>query len=57
VLFRRPCADEIEGRFDALAQIESLRLDVHPARLDLREVEDVVDDREERIAGVADRRT
>ncbi len=48
--------DEVERRLDALAQIERLRLDVHPPGLDLREVEDVVDDRQERVAGIADGR-
>ena len=46
--------DEVERRLDAFAQVERLRLDVHAAGLDLREVEDVVDDREQRVAGVAD---
>ena len=55
LLLRRARADEVERRLDALAQIERLRLDVHAAGLDLREVEDVVDDREQRVAGVADR--
>ena len=48
--------DEVERRLDALAQVERLRLDVHAPGLDLREVEDVVDDREQRVAGVADGR-
>ena len=47
--------DEVERRLDAVAQVERLRLDVHAAGLDLREVEDVVDDREQRVARVADR--
>jgi hypothetical protein len=49
-------ADEVERRLDALAQVERLRLDVHPPGLDLREIEDVVDDRQQRVADVADRR-
>ena len=48
--------DEVERRLDAFAQVERLRLDVHPAGLDLREIEDVVDDGEQRVAGLADRR-
>ena len=47
--------DEVERRFDAFAQVERLRLDVHAAGFDLREVEDVVDDGQQRIAGFADR--
>ena len=37
------------------AQVERLRLELDPAGLDLREVEDVVDDREQRVAGRPDR--
>ena len=55
MLFRGTRAHEVERRFDTFAQIERRRLDVHAARLDLREVEDVVDDREECVAGIADR--
>jgi hypothetical protein len=47
---------EVERRFHAVAQVEGLRLDVHAPGLDLREVEDVVDDGEQRVARVADRR-
>ena len=59
----RPCpgcfsaaraGDQVERRFDALAQVEGLALDVQPPGLDLREVEDVVDDRQQRLAAVAD---
>ena len=32
-----------------------LRVEIHPSRLDLREVEDVVDDRQQRLAAGADR--
>ncbi len=56
LLLRGARADEVERRLDALAQIERLRLDVHAPGLDLREVEDVVDDGEQRVAGIADRR-
>ena len=44
VLFDRARRDQVQCRFDALAQVEGLRLDVHAAGLDLREIEDVVDD-------------
>ena len=56
LLLGRARADQVERRLDALAQVERMRLDVHPAGLDLREVEDVVDDRQQRVAGVADGR-
>ena len=46
--------NQVHGGLDALANVEGLRLDVHPAGLDLREVEDVVDDREQGVARVAD---
>ena len=55
-LLGRARADQVERRLDALAQVERLRLDVHAPGLDLREVEDVVDDRQQRVARVADRR-
>ncbi len=48
--------DEVERRFDAVAQVERRDLDVHAACLDLREVEDVVDDGEQRIARLANGR-
>jgi hypothetical protein len=48
--------DEVERGLDALAQVERLRLELHPVRLDLAEVEHVVDDRQQRIARFADRR-
>ena len=54
VLLGRARADEVERRLDALAQVERLRLDVHAAGLDLREVEDVVDDGQQRVARIAD---
>ena len=56
VLLGRARADEVERRLHAVAQVERMRLDVHPAGLDLREVEDVVDDGQQRIARVADGR-
>ena len=55
-LLGRARADQVERRLDALAQVERMRLDVHPPGLDLREVEDVVDDRQQRVARVADGR-
>ena len=48
--------DQVQRRLDAFAQVERLRLDVHAAGLDLREIEDVVDDGQQRVAGFADRR-
>jgi len=44
----------VEGALDARPQREGLRLQLDLARLDLREVEDVVDDREERLGGGVD---
>ena len=45
---------EIQGRLDALAQVERLRLDVHAPGFDFREIEDIVDDGQQRVAGFAD---
>ena len=49
-----PGRHEVERPLDALAQIERLRLQLEPPGLDLREVEDVVDDGQERVAALAD---
>ena len=46
--------DDVERALDALAQVERLALELEPAGLDLREVEDVVDDVEQRVAARAD---
>ena len=54
VLLDRARGDEVERRLDAFAQVERLRLDVHAPGFDLGEVEDVVDDREQRVARIAD---
>ena len=54
MLLDRARRDEVQRRLDAFAQIERLRLDVHAPGLDLREVEDVVDDGQQRIARFAD---
>ena len=54
VLLGGATGDQVERRFDAVAQVEGVALDVHAPGLDLREVEDVVDDRQQRIAAVAD---
>ena len=54
VLLGGTAADQVERRFDAFTQVEGMHLDVHPPGLDLGEVEDVVDDRQQRIARVAD---
>ena len=56
MLFDGARRDEVERGFDALAQVEGLRLDVHAAGFDLREVQDVVDDGQQRVAGFADGR-
>ena len=53
-LLRGGGAQQHERPLDALAEVEGARVDVHAARLDLREIEDVVDDREERVAARAD---
>jgi hypothetical protein len=45
---------QVQRGFDAFAQVEGLEFHVHPARLDLAEVEDVVDDGEQGVARVAD---
>ena len=47
-------AHQVERRLHAIAQVEGLRLDVHAPGFDLREVEDVVDDGQQRVAAVAD---
>ena len=46
--------DQVQRRLDAFAQVERLALEVELAGLDLREVEDVVDDRQQRVAARAD---
>ena len=43
------------GPLDRLAQVEVGGIELELARLDLREVEDVVDDRQQRLAGGGDR--
>ena len=42
--------DHVERALDALGEAEGLVDEVDLARLDLREVEDVVDDRQQRVA-------
>jgi hypothetical protein len=54
LLLGRAPPDQIERGLHAFAQVERLRLDVHAPGLDLGEVEDVVDDGEQRVAAVAD---
>ena len=51
-LLQRAGGHELERRLDALAEVERGAVQVEPAGLDLREVEDVVDDAEERVAAV-----
>src|SRR5882762_10945848 len=47
-----PLADQGQRVVDGAREIEVCRLQLHPPRLDLREVEDVVDEREEVSAGL-----
>ena len=53
-LLRREGGHEVEGGLDAGAQVERLPLEIEPPGLDLREVEDVVDHRQQRLAARAD---
>jgi hypothetical protein len=52
---RRGRGHDVEGALDRGPERERLGLEVDLARLDLREVEDVVDDREQRVAARPDR--
>ncbi len=54
-LGRRRRGQDVERALDALAEREGLRLELDLAGLDLGEVEDVVDDREQRLGGGVDR--
>jgi len=54
-LLRGRRAEQVESSFDALVEIERLRLEIEPARLDLREVEDVVDQHEQHVAALPHR--
>ena len=51
-----PCArrDDVERSLDAIAQVERLALELELAGLDLRVVEDVVDDVQQRVAARVD---
>ena len=53
-LGRRGQGHELERGLDALPQVERRLLELEPAGLDLREVQDVVDHGEQRIAAPAD---
>ena len=53
-LARRRLGDQVERRLDARAQVERMPLQLQAAGVDLREVEDVVDDAEQRLAARAD---
>ena len=55
ILLVRLGRDQLRRLLDHDAEVEVDHLDVDLARLDLREVEDVVDDREQRLRGLADR--
>src|SRR5207237_8000888 len=46
----RPAADQTANAFDRVAQREALGVDLHPARFDFGEVEDVVGEAEEVLA-------
>ena len=46
--------DEVECLFDAAAHVERMAFEFEVAGFDLREVQNVVDEREERVAGRAD---
>ena len=54
VLDRRLHGEHVERLLDASGQLEGLPLQLHHARFNLREVEDVLDDGQERIAAGAD---
>ena len=45
---------DVQGTFDAGAELERPGLELEPAGLDLGEVENVVDDLQQRVAAVAD---
>ena len=49
MLLRGTRSDDVERAFDALAEIERLLFELEPAGLDLRVVQDVVDDVQQRI--------
>ncbi len=52
-LFARLRRQQVEGALDALAQVERLVLEIEPVGLDLGEIQDVVDDRQQRLGAVA----
>ncbi len=47
--------EDVDRPFEARADLERSSLQAHPPRLDLREVEDVVDEAQERLAALPDR--
>ena len=51
---RRPLSDHRQAVLEGLAQGELGQFELHPAGLDLREVEDVVDQREKVLTGIED---
>jgi hypothetical protein len=55
-LLRSARTHQVQRRVHALTQHEGLRLELHAPGLDLREVEDVVDDRQQRLARFVDQR-
>ena len=48
-------ASNFDGLFHRLPQIERVRLELDLAGFDLREIQDVVDDRQQAVAGPPDR--
>ena len=52
VLLGGPARHQVQRGLDALAEVERLGLELEPARLDLGEVEDVVDHGEQRVAAL-----
>ncbi len=46
-----PCSECFYGVFEAVAQAEGDRVQVHPARLDLGKVQNIVDYRQQRVGG------
>ena len=54
MLSRRLHGEQVQRLLDADGEVQGLLLQVHLARLDLRKIEDVVDDGQQRIAADAD---
>src|SRR5262249_19177081 len=52
--FARLGADDLERRIEAALDIELARLDLHPARLNLGDIEEIVDETQKMCAGRVD---